>query len=376
MSSRIRLKIYYKCLIASALLLILGAAMVLSSSSPYALQHTGDPLYYFKKHCLFLIPGLFLFLFFRRLHYSKLRRYAKILVIISIVLLILTLFFGTEVKGSKRSISIKGFRFQPSELAKFSLVLYLAHFFARYQEEKKSKKSFIIPAIICCLVMFLLLEEPDFGSTVTVFAYLMGFLIVAGINWLFVPATILSAIPAVIYLIKNQPYMWKRIVAFVNPEQDPLGAGYHVIQALISVGSGGLFGVGLGRGRQKMEFLPEAHKDYVFAVIGEELGFVGCILVISLFGIIIFTGFWLSRKIKDVFGRYLAFGISIYFGIQVFLHAGVTVKILPPKGTTLPFFSYGGSALVVALAMLGVFFSLIQNADFEDEQPEIVSDIL
>ncbi|MCM8817566.1 MAG: putative lipid II flippase FtsW [Candidatus Omnitrophica bacterium] len=376
MSSRQRLKVYYKCLIASALLLVLGAAMVLSSSSSYALQHTGDPLYYFKKHCLFFVPGLCLFFFLRRMHYSKLRRYAKLLVLISLVLLILTLIVGTEVKGSKRSISIKGFRFQPSELAKFSLIIYLAHFFARYQEENKNKKVFIIPIAIAGLIMVLLLLEPDFGSTVTVFAYLMGFLIVSGINWLFVPATILSSIPAIIYLIKNKPYMWKRIVAFLNPEQDPLGAGYHVIQALISIGSGGIFGVGLGRGRQKMEFLPEAHKDYVFAVIGEELGFAGCVFVLFLFGIIIFTGFWLSRKIRDVFGRYLAFGISIYFGIQTFLHAGVTMKILPPKGTTLPFFSYGGSSLVVALAILGVFFSLIQNADFEDDEPELVSEIL
>lgn len=376
MSSRQRLKIYYKCLFASIVLLILGAAMVLSSSSPYALQHTGDTLYYFKKHCLFLVPGLILFFYLRRLHYSKLRRYVKILILISLVLLILTLIAGTEVKGAKRSLNIGGFGFQSSELAKFSLIIYLAHFFARYHEENKSKKTFLIPVIICCCVMALLLLEPDFGSTVTVFAYLMGFLILAGINWFFVPATILSAIPAVIYLIKKKPYMWKRLVAFLNPEQDPLGVGYHVIQALISLGSGGLFGVGLGRGRQKMEFLPEAHKDYVFAVIGEELGFFGCVLVIFLFGIIIFTGFWLSRKIKDIFGRYLAFGISIYFGIQVFLHAGVTMKILPPKGTTLPFFSCGGSAFVVALAMLGIFFSLIQNAEFEVNETEVVSEVL
>lgn len=376
MSSRQRLKIYYRCLVASVLLLILGSAMVLSSSSPYALQHTGDPFYYFKKHCLFLIPGLILFFLFKNLHYSKLRPLAKMLVLISVSLLFLTLIFGAEVKGSKRSINIGGFRFQSSELAKFSLIIYLAHFFARCEEEKKNRKAFIIPVVVSGVMMVLLLKEPDFGSTVTVFSYLMAFLIIGGINWLFIPATILSAIPAVIFLIKKEPYMWRRILAFIKPEQDPLGAGYHVIQALISVGSGGIFGVGLGRGRQKMEFLPEAHKDYVFAVIGEEMGIIGCVLVLFLFGIIVFTGFWLSRKIKDVFGRYLAYGISIYFGIQVFIHAGVTVKILPPKGTTLPFFSYGGSALVVALAMLGVLFSLIQNADFEGDEPELVSEIL
>jgi len=376
MSSRVRLKIYYKCLITAAILLMLGAAMVLSSSSPYALQSTGDPFYYFKRHCLFFIPGLVLFFYFKNLPYEKLRKFAKVLILVSIVLLVLTLVIGTEVKGAKRSINFKGFRFQPSELAKFSLIIYLAHFFSRYEENKKSKKAFLIPLSISGVIMLLLLKEPDFGSTATIFAYTVGFLIVAGINWFIVSGMILSSVPAVWYLIHFKPYMWKRITAFLFPEKDPMGVGYHVIQALITIGSGGLFGVGLGRGRQKLEFLPEAHKDYVFAVIGEELGFAGCILVLTLFGIIIFTCFWLSRRIKDIFGRYLAFGIGMYFGIQVFLHAGVTAKILPPKGTTLPFFSYGGSSLVVSMAMLGVLFSIINNAEIEFEQTELVSDVM
>ncbi|HOK80117.1 MAG TPA: putative lipid II flippase FtsW [bacterium] len=376
MSSRQRLKIYYRCLIVSAVLLMLGGAMVLSSSAPYALQTTGDAFYYFKRHCLFFVLGLMLFFYFRNLHYEKLRKAAKPLIIVSLVLLVLVLFLGTEIKGAKRAISFGGFRFQPSELAKFALIVYLANFFARYEQQKKSKKSFIIPACVTGLMMVLLLKEPDFGSTVTVFAYAMAFMIVGGISWMIVAGTLFSFAPAVWYLIHNKPYMWKRIASFLSPEKDPLGIGYHVIQALITIGSGGLWGVGLGRGRQKLEFLPEAHKDYVFAVIGEELGFVGCIAVIALFGTLIFTGFWLSRRIKDAFGRYLAFGISIYFGIQVFLHAGVTMKVLPPKGTTLPFFSYGGSSLVIAMTMLGIFFSLIRNAELESEGPEMISEIL
>ncbi|MCM8824688.1 MAG: FtsW/RodA/SpoVE family cell cycle protein, partial [Candidatus Omnitrophica bacterium] len=217
MSSRQRLRIYYKCLIFSTLLIIFGAAMVLSSSSPYALQHTGDPFYYFKKHCLFLIPGLMLFYCFRNLHYEKLRKIAKLLVIVSVFFLILTLFIGTEVKGAKRSINFKFFNFQPSELAKFALIIYLAHFFARYEEEKKSKKVFIIPFVITGVMMSLLLLEPDFGSTVTIFAYVMGFLIVAGINWFIITGMLLSSVPAVVYLIHKKPYMWKRIIGFINP---------------------------------------------------------------------------------------------------------------------------------------------------------------
>ncbi|MGB9641646.1 MAG: putative lipid II flippase FtsW [Candidatus Ratteibacteria bacterium] len=376
MSSKLRLKIYYRCLIVSVVLLMLGGAMVLSSSAPYALQTTGDAFYYFKRQCLFFVFGLILFFYFRNLHYEKLRKAAKPLIIVSLILLVLVLFVGTEVKGAKRAISFGGFRFQPSELAKFALIVYLANFFARYEEQKKSRKSFLIPACVTGLMMVLLLKEPDFGSTMTVFAYAMAFMILGGVNWMIIIGTLLSFAPAVWYLINNKPYMWKRITGFLSPEKDPLGIGYHVIQALITIGSGGLWGVGLGRGRQKLEFLPEAHKDYVFAVIGEELGFMGCIAVMALFGTLIFTGFWLSRRIKDTFGRYLVFGISIYFGLQVFLHAGVTMSVLPPKGTTLPFFSYGGSSLVIAMAMLGVFFSLIRNAEFESDEPEMISEIL
>ncbi|MCM8764151.1 MAG: FtsW/RodA/SpoVE family cell cycle protein, partial [Candidatus Omnitrophica bacterium] len=280
----------------SVVLIICGAAMVLSSSSPYALQRAGDPFYYFRKHCLFLIPGTLLFFYFRNLHYQKLRKFAKALVLVSLALLMATLIFGTEVKGSKRSINCKAFKFQPSELAKFSLIVYLAHFFARCEEERRNKKVFVIPVAITVLMMLLLLLEPDFGCTVTIFAYLMSFLIVAGINWFIAAGALLSSVPAVVYLIHSKPYMWKRIAAFMDPDKDPLGVGYHVIQSLISIGSGGFLGVGLGRGRQKMEFLPEAHKDYVFAVIGEELGFAGAMFFLILFGVIIFTALWLSRR--------------------------------------------------------------------------------
>ncbi len=376
MSSRLRLRIYYKCLITSAILLIGGCAMVLSSSAPYALQTTGDTFFYFKRHCLFLIPGLFLFFYLKNFHYQKLRKIGKLLILISIVLLLITLVAGTEVKGAKRSIGLKGFRFQPSELAKFALVLYLADFFARFREQGKNKKEFIIPVAVCGVIMLLLMAEPDFGSTMIVFSYLMFFLIIAGIHWGIIAGMFLSCLPGVWYMIHFEPYRWRRILAFLWPEKDPLGIGYSVIQALVSLGSGGLFGVGLGRGRQKFEFLPEAHKDYVFAVIGEETGFIGTCFVLFLFATIILTAFWLSRKIRDTFGRYLAFGIGVYFGTQVLLHTGVVVKLLPPKGTTLPFFSYGGSSLVISMAVLGVLFSLIRNAEIEGEEDVFTSDVL
>lgn len=351
--------------------------MVLSSSAPYALQKTGDAFFYFKRHCLFFIPGLFVFFYLKNLHYSKLRKIGKVLILFSIFLLLITLFFGTEVKGAKRSIGFKGFNFQPSELAKFALMIYLADFFTRFKEQRKNKKKlFIIPVAVCGIIMVLLMAEPDFGSTMIVFSYLMSFLIAAGIHWGIIAGMFLSCLPGVWYLIHFEPYRWKRILAFLWPEKDPLGIGYSVIQSLVSVGSGGLFGVGLGRGRQKLEFLPEAHKDYVFAVIGEETGFIGTCFILFLFGTIILTAFWLSHKIKDTFGKYLAYGIGIYFGTQVILHTGVVVKLLPPKGTTLPFFSYGGSSLVVSLAVLGVFFNLIKNAEIKGEEDVFMPDVL
>ncbi|HRV05004.1 MAG TPA: putative lipid II flippase FtsW [Candidatus Ratteibacteria bacterium] len=375
MSSRTRLKIYYRCLIASAILLVGGCAMVLSASAPYALQTTKDAFFYFKRHCIFFVVGLFLFFYLQNLHYSNLKKIGKWLIIFSIILLVMTLFVGTEVKGAKRSIGFKGFGFQASELAKFAIVIYLADFFSRFSQREKSRKEFFIPIIVCGIIMLLLIAEPDFGSTMIVFSYLMAFLIVAGINWKVIAGMFLSCIPAVWYLIHFEPYRWKRIIAFLWPERDPLGIGYSVIQALISVGSGGIFGVGLGRGRQKLEFLPEAHKDYVFAVLCEETGFIGACFILFLFLTIIMTALWFSNKIKDTFGKYLAFGIGVYFGTQVFLHTGVVVKILPPKGTTLPFFSYGGSSLVMSMVVLGVLFSIIKNAEIEDRSDVFVHDV-
>ena len=350
--------------------------MVLSSSAPYALQVTGDAFFYFKRHCLFFIPGLFLFFFLKNYHYTKLKRFSKLLIVVSIILLLITPIVGTRVKGAKRSIGFKGINLQPSELAKFALVIYFADFFARFKQQKKSKKEFFIPSAVCGLIMLLLMAEPDFGSTIIVFLYLMAFLIVSGLPWGVICGIFVGCVPAVWYLVHFEPYRWKRVLAFLWPEKDPLGIGYSVIQALISVGSGGFFGVGLGRGRQKLEFLPEAHKDYVFAVIAEETGFVGACFVLFLFATIIWTAFWFSHKTKDAFGKYLAFGIGIYFSIQVLLHTGVVVKILPPKGTTLPFFSYGGSSLVISMAMLGVFFNIIKNADIENQEDSFTLDAL
>jgi cell division protein FtsW len=374
MSSRERLRIYYKCLIVSIALLLFGSAMVMSASAPYALERTGDAFYFFKRHAIYFCVGLGFFFFFRAQPPIRLKRIGKYLLLISIVLLVLVLIVGHEVNGSRRSLGYSGIRFQPSELARFALIIYLADYLSR-KRERISGVRLIKPAVVSGIIMLLLLLEPDFGSTFLVFLYTLTFFFLAGLNWKFIPGIVAAAMSGIVFLIKAEPYRWNRILAFFHPESDPQGIGYQVIQALITVGSGGWHGVGLGRGRQKLEFLPEAHKDYVFAVVGEELGFIGACAVLILFSALIISAFKISMRLRDPFARYLSCGIGFYFAYQVLLHTGVVVKILPPKGTTLPFFSYGGSSLVIGMAALGTLFGLIRYLEDEETDLELCTEI-
>jgi cell division protein FtsW len=367
MSSRERFTLYYKTFIISLLLLIWGSAMVLSSSAPFAYQYTNNSYAYFIRHSIFFLPGTAIFLFLKNFPYQRLQRLAKPLVIFSLILLALTLIFGKEVKGAKRALEIGIFRFQPSELAKISLIIYLSDFLAR-NRGKIIPRNLFPPLIIGGLMMVLLIKEPDFGSTILCFAYMIGIFFLGGLSIRLLLASMIPAIAAAGALVVMEPYRFKRIIAFLHPERDPQGIGYQVIQSLITIGSGGLFGVGLGKGRQKLSILPEAYKDYVFAVVGEESGFVGAVFLLFLFMFLVWNAFVVSKKVKDLFGRFLASGIGMYFAFQVILHSGVAVKILPPKGTTLPFFSYGGSSLVAGMAMLGIFLNIIGSLR-EEESP-------
>ena len=366
MSSKEQLKIYYNCLIAALILIIGGSAMVLSSSTSFAIQNTGDAFSYFEKHLVFLAVGSCFFLFFQSFNYRRLRKWSKFILIVSFLLLIAVIVVGHRVKGAKRTIGYGSMRFQPSELAKLGLILYLADFFAKKKERIKPK-MLIAPLCVLGIMAILLMKEPDFGSTFLIFLYTLSFFFLAGLDWKIIAGCIGSFIPMAAALIYFATYRMHRIMGFLHPENDPHGIGYQISQSLISLGSGGLYGVGIGKGRQKLEFLPEAYKDYVFAIVGEEMGLIGTLCLLILFAMIVSSCFKLAKRLKDPFGKYLVSGIGVYFGFQVALHAGVVVNSLPPKGTTLPFFSFGGSSLIIGMVTLGIFFNIIRSLSEQKE---------
>jgi cell division protein FtsW len=347
--------------------------MVLSSSTPSGIQNTGNAFYYFEKQSIFFFLGLGLFMFFKNFPYQKLKKFAKPFVILSFFLLVGVIVLGHIVKGARRDIGFGPLEFQPSELAKVAFIIYLADFFSRKYGKKMVLKDFTAPLIVLVFMMLLLIKEPDFGSTVLIFLYAVGLLFLAGMNLKIIFGFIGSFIPIAVVLVAMAPYRMKRIIGFLHPNQHPYGIGYQIIQSLISLGSGGIFGVGIGNGKQKLAFLPESYKDYVFAIIGEETGLIGTIGVIALFTVLVLICLYVSRKTKDPFGKYLASGIGLYFGCQVLLNIGVVIDILPSKGTTLPFFSYGGSSLVMSMATLGILFSIIKGLRTEEEIPIISS---
>ncbi len=343
--------------------------MVLSSSTPSGIQNTGNPFYYFERQIAFFIFGLILFMFFKSFPYQKLKKFSKSFIIISFFLLAGVIVLGHVVKGARREIGFGSIGFQPSEFAKVAFIIYLADFFSKRYGKKMVLKDFMAPLIVLCFMMLLLIKEPDFGSTVLIFLYAVGLLFLAGINIKIIFGFIGSFIPVAGALVYMAPYRMKRIIGFLHPNHHPYGIGYQIIQSLISLGSGGIVGVGIGNGKQKLAFLPEAYKDYVFAIIGEETGLIGTIGLILLFTALILICLKIARQIKDPFGKYLASGIGLYFGCQIILNIGVVIDLLPSKGTTLPFFSYGGSSLVMSMATLGILFNIIKSAEKEEEIP-------
>jgi cell division protein FtsW len=254
---------------------------------------------------------------------------------------------------------LSGFAFQPAELAKLAVVLYLAHSLARKEDRIKTFSRGVLPHLIVGgAFSVVLLLEPDFGTALILgtLLYLMLFLGGARISHLL--ATGLMALPLLLYVMLTAEYRLRRLMTFMDPWRDPSSSGFQVIQSLIAFGSGELWGRGLGESRQKLFYLPEAHTDFVFSVIGEELGLLGAWVVLGLFGIIIVRGLRLSSKIEEPFEQYLAFGLTVLLGLQALIHMGVVMGLMPTKGLVLPFISYGGSAMVVNLTEAGILLGL------------------
>ena len=353
----------FALLLVVIILVSLGLVMIYSSSSVYAKKQHGTAYYFLYKQLQWLIISVLVFVITYKVPYPKWQKFSRPLILSSIFLLLLTFSpIGVKINYAQRWIKVAGFSFQPSELCKLFLIIYIADFLCRKKGEMQSFfKGLCPPLLILSILMGLLLLQPDFG-TAALFAFLTIILIfIGGGSPVYISSLFFLSLPALYGLIFHVGYRRRRILAFLDPYADPRGAGYHLIQALIAVGSGGVFGKGLGASRQKLFFLPSSYNDFIFSIIAEELGFIGATIIILLYLSFIFLGMCIAMKSKDDFAFLLASGIVFLIGIQAFVNIGVSIGLLPTKGLSLPFVSYGGSSVVVSIASVGVLLNIGKN---------------
>ena len=342
-------------------LVALGLVMVYSASAVTAAEKLGNGLYFLERQLVAAGVGLVAMAAAVRLGYRKLARLAFPMLLLSIVLLVLVLVpgVGATVGGAKRWLRLPGISVQPAEIAKFTWVVYLAYSLAKKREKMATFSVGFLPHLLLAgLLVGLCMGEPDFGSSVELLVLLFILLFAAGTRLSYLVGSVLLALPMAWAAVAHSPYRWARIRAFLDPWAHRHDIGYQVAQSLISVGSGGLFGVGLGESTQKLFFLPEAHTDFIFSIIGEELGLLGALLTIALYAVVVWRGTRAALRASETFGTYLGLGLTAMLGVQAAVNMSVAMGMLPTKGLTLPFVSYGGCSLVVSMAAAGVLLSL------------------
>lgn len=340
-------------------LMCIGVIMVFSASSIVSLRETGDAHYYLKRQLFAAVVGLVVLFVTMNVDYEIYKRVAKLGVLAAYGLLVLVLLVGHEVYGSKRWIDLGVFNLQASEVAKLALINFTAAWCSvRREEVKHFWKGFFPPLALAGGAFVLIMLEPDFGTSIAIIADVLLVLFAGGARFRHFVELGLLAVPAFVALIYMEPYRMERIFAFIDPWADPADSGWNIIQSLLAIGSGGLFGLGLGGSRQKYFYLPERHTDFIFAVLAEELGFAGSALVLLLFFIFVWRGLRIALYAPDMYGSLLAVGITGMVGLQAILNIGVVSGSLPVTGITLPLLSYGGSSLVITLAGVGVLLNI------------------
>lgn len=334
-------------------LLVLGLVFIADISAPQALNDFNDKFYFFKSQLGAAGVGLVLMFIASKIHFSFWRKVANLGFIVSLLLLVLVLIpeFGLKIYGARRWISIMGFNFQPSEILKFTLVLYMANLTVA----KKKPLAFFIPIGLSALLIML---QPDLGSTLVVASIGMAQIWVSGISILSIIYAGVIAIISAGMLIMVSPYRRERLMTFLSVTSDPLGKEYHIRQILIAIGSGGLFGLGVGHSKQKFLFLPETATDSVFAAIAEEIGFFGSTIIILLFFYFVFLALKIAQRSEDVFAQSTAVGIAAWIGVQTFLNLASMLALTPLTGIPLPFFSHGGTSLVMILVACGILLNI------------------
>jgi cell division protein FtsW len=339
----------------------IGIVMVYSASSALAMKKFGSDFYFLKKQAIFALIGICALVIGRHVPYRLYRSLAYPLLAMALMLLVAVLVspLGVTAGGSSRWLGLGPLRFQPSEFARFALIVYLA-----YSLEKKADRikdfsiGFVPHVVVLGAVAVLILKQPDFGSVaiLAVLTWLMMF--VGGVRMLYLGSSCLLLGLAGGYFITLAGYRMRRLLSFMDPWQYSADAGYQIVHSLMAFGSGGWWGAGIGKGYQKLFYLPEPHTDFIFSVIGEELGLIGVLVIILLYLMIIWKGIRIARQARDLFGGYLAIGLTAALGLQICINMGVTLGLLPTKGLTLPFLSYGGTSLVLNMATIGILMNI------------------
>ena len=351
-------------LVLTVLLVLIGVLMMFSASYARAYTREGKATYYFARQAVFAIVGIGIMLFFSTWNYQIWRSVSFFVLAAAIVFLLLVPLIGIEENGAKRWIYLGFTSFQPSEVAKLGIVLTFASMISYYRERMQSFREGILPfVVILAIVCGLLVLEPHLSAIIIILGVSAAMLFLGGVKlrWFALGLGVVAVFVAVYLATKG--YAGDRIQAWLHPFEDESDSGYQIVQSLYAIGSGGLMGLGLGRSRQKYLYLPEEHNDYIFPIVCEELGFVGAMVVLLLFLLLILRGYWIALHARDRFGMLVVGGLTTLLALQVFLNIGVVTNLLPATGISLPFFSYGGTALLIQLFEMGVILSVSRQND-------------
>ncbi|MGB9679213.1 MAG: stage V sporulation protein E [Thermoanaerobacteraceae bacterium] len=358
----------YNILITVLILVSIGVVMVFSASSASAFYTYNDSFYFLKRQLLWVIIGFFIMSFVMNVDYSILKKYASPFLLLSIFLLIIVLIPGIGVNkyNATRWIGIGSFTIQPSEIAKYAFIIYLSKYFDKNPDYAKSFKKGVLPVIgLAGLFFILIMKQPNFSTAGTIFIIAIIILFVAGAKISFMVGLFSLGGVASILVFSSMKYIRERVFTFLNPWQDIQKSGYQIVQSLYALGSGGLFGVGLGRSRQKFMYLPMPQNDFIFSIIGEELGLIGTVTILLLFLYLILRGFRVAAKAPDMFGSLFATGITALIAVQTIINVAVVTSSMPATGVSLPFISYGGTSTVIMMAGMGVLLNISRYAEID-----------
>lgn len=355
----------------------IGLVQVYSSSYVFAIETYSDGLFFFKKQLLFSAAGLLVVFAVTQIPMNWIRRWGWLLWVVSCFLVILTWVpqIGVKVGGAHRWLQLPfGFRFEPAEILKIGFVLLMANLISRSHE--LNSKRILSWTLFVILPLVVVLKQPDFGTFALLTAVGFGMLFAFGLPWSVMIGVTATAVPMFYFLVMSVAYRKARVMAFLDPWSESQQKGFQAIQSMLSFHSGGLWGAGLGQGQGKLFFLPEAHTDFTLAVLGEEMGFIGIFIVLSLFGYVIYRGFQLALKTHDRFQRAACLGLSMVFGLTVVINAGMSMGLLPTKGMALPFLSYGGSSLISTCLLFGLLLKFETEILSQDKSRQRISKIL